>query len=160
MRLVLLQRKNDEHVATRRSKVTRFWISPFLRTDSFRMVSAKRPLIAFLNLRSRSVYFTMAIFVKNNHARALYWRGSISIFVRVKDKAWSGRKRARRTSILIKNNSHAGRSLPDPTHPPLPLSAFRQLREPFRSSVDPIGNKDHPCTAPDAFAIFRNHRVS
>lgn len=72
--------------------------------------------------------------------------------------------RGGRTRILIKNNSHAGRSLPGPTHPPLlPPSAFRQLREreAFRSTtVDPIGNKDDPCTAPDAFAIFRNHRVS
>lgn len=83
-----------------------------------------------------------------------------SIFVRAKDKA-SERTKGRRTRILIKNNSHAGRFLPGPTHPPLP-PAFRQLRErpSDPTAVDPIGNKDDPCTAPDAFAIFRNHRVS
>lgn len=44
-------------------------------------------------------------------------------------KQGTGRRRGGRTRILIKNNSHAGRSLPGPTHPPLPSSAFRQLRE-------------------------------
>lgn len=78
-----------------------------------------------------------------------------------KIKQARGRRGGGRTRILIKNNSHAGRFLPGPTHPPLP-PAFRQLRErpSDPTAVDPIGNKDDPCTAPDAFAIFRNHRVS